>query len=212
VHGSSQECRVQRWIGLRRVAGGLGKGQQNQLAKTVLSGLIHPSGQIRLRNKSEEYEYSEKIRALAAMERLEHRHKIRLGDAILERILSGDAGPADFWALARIGARQMVYATVADILPRDVCEGWICKILDSSLPPSEQVTFLFQHLGRKSDHREVNISEEIVARVIEYCAPFPGGNRVQDLLCGTEILTREEQEAHVGDALPAGLTIEQEKR
>ena len=101
---SSLEMRIQQWICYRRIAGGLNKGQQTQLATKLLSDLFEKKGgAIEKIRKSDKYSYSEKIRALASFERIDSALKIKIGNMLVEKIINGSATGADYWALARIG-------------------------------------------------------------------------------------------------------------
>lgn len=200
----SQECQIQQWICFRRIAGGLNKGQQTQVASEMISTLFSSRGKIEVKGKGDLYSYSEKIRALASLERLEIPLKLKLGEAILQRLELQQAIAADYWALGRIGARHLVYGSVGQVIPNDLCIQWLERLLKLENPDQEQLWFVYEQLARKTDHRELNIPEalekEILSRIQD--------ERIVNLIHNATPLTKSEEERVFGDHLPAGLTLE----
>jgi molecular chaperone DnaK (HSP70) len=201
------ESFIQMWICFRRVAGGLNKGQQIQLA-SELTGTIFDkkTGKIDIKRKGDLYIYSEKIRALAALERLDLPLKIRLGDALVDRILHHSPASYDYWALGRIGARHLLYGSAGQVVPKELCAKWIEQLLRHQPITENQdaMIFLFRQLARKTDHRELNLSDSIIQKIL---ATYPK-NHLNQWLLEERTLTASEQEQVFGDQLPAGLLLE----
>ena len=192
------ESQIQMWICLRRIAGGLSKGQQMQLA-SELSGDIFDkkTGKIERKRKGDLYPYSEKIRALASFERLDLPLKIRLGDALVERILKDSPAHYDYWALGRIGARHLLYGSAGQVIPKEVCTKWVEKLLTHQ-PTSENresMMLLLKQLARKTDHRELNLSPATVQKILE---AFPQ-DHLNEWLLEEKAMTLTEQEQLFGD-------------
>ncbi|MBA3721297.1 MAG: Hsp70 family protein [Parachlamydiaceae bacterium] len=201
----TQECQIQQWICFRRIAGGLNKGQQMQIASEIVSTLFSSkSGRIEIKNKSELYSYSEKIRALASFERLDIPMKIRLGEAILARILRKEGASCDYWALGRIGARHLAYGSIGQVIPRDVCMKWVEKILQAEGLDQDLTLFVLGQLSRKTEHRELNLTDDLISKVVD--KDIQG--EIKNIIFDTRPLTQNEQEKIFGDRLPAGLLIE----
>lgn len=205
----SPELQVQLWICYRRVAGGLNKGQQMQAASDLIATLFSKrSGKIETGNKAELYAYSEKIRALASMELLEMSTKVKVGHALTMRIRSGNAASVDYWSLGRIGARHLLYGSLVNVVPKEVCEEWIEQILDVPCKEEGRLVFLLEQLARKTEHRELNLSTKLIDKIL---AKFEGtvhSQRLKDLLLHESRLTQREQEDIFGEQLPAGLILE----
>lgn len=202
----SSETLIQEWICFRRIAGGLNKGQQTQIAHEMLATLLpNKSTKIILNNKSALYPYSEKMRALASFELLEIPQKIRIGQALLSRILAGEAIPSDYWSLGRIGARHLVYGSAANIIPQEQCGAWIKALL--KMAPTELLMQLFAQLARKTDQREFSLPQAMVDDVISLFVHTSHHERFQELLSHSTHLTAKEQEHVFGDHLPAGLIL-----
>lgn len=201
------ECQIQKWICYRRISGGLNKGQQTQLANEIQPSLMpNKSNKIILKVKSDLYPYSEKIRTLASFELLDISQKIKIGQALLDRLLNGNTIPADFWSLGRIGARHLIYGSAANIISREECTTWIRALL--KLPISEHLMQLFAQLARKTDYREHHLAQTVVDEIISYFDQTPYQERLQQLLTQTSSLTTKEKEQILGDNLPAGLILE----
>ncbi len=201
----SAACAVAQWICFRRIAGGLNKGQQMQLASELVPTLLTgKSNQFEIKGKGAEYAYSEKIRALAAMELLDMPIKIRLGNALIQRIKAGQALASDFWALGRIGARHLAYGSLAYVVPKATCATWIEDWMKSAQLDGEEALFAIGQLARKTDSREVNLSPDILDNILKH---FPHSDRLHTLLHEGSPLTHKEQEHLFGDQLPVGISL-----
>ncbi len=203
----SSEHQIQKWICYRRVAGGLNKGQQTQLANEILASLFpNKTFKITLKSKNDLYPYMERIRTLASFEWLEISLKKKIGNAILSRILEKEGNSADYWALGRLGARHLVYGSAANVIPKDQCGAWIQQLL--KLPPSEHLSHLFVQLARKTDYRGNNIPQAIIDDITSIFSHTDHFERLQSLLSQNDALTLVEQEQVFGDKLPPGLMLE----
>ncbi|BBI18147.1 hsp70 family protein [Neochlamydia sp. S13] len=206
----SFECLIQQWICYRRIAGGLNKGQQIQLANDILATLLpNKTSKIILKSKNDIYSYSEKIRTLASFEWLDLALKRKIGLAILTRICADEAVAADYWALGRIGARHLIYGSLAYVVPSEECSRWIESLL--KLSPHDPLAHLLGQLARKTAHREVDISQTTLDNILNTFSLLPQHEHLQRMLTQTATLTLQEQEQAFGEKLPAGLILEREK-
>lgn len=201
------ECLIQLCICFRRVAGGLSKGQQVQVASELIPAVLDKKTiKMDLKRKGEHYLYSERIRALAALERLDLPLKVRLGEALMDRLLHHTPAHDDYWALGRIGARHLVYGSAGQVVPKDICTKWIESLLKHQPMPEnrEAMLFVLGQLARKTDHRELNISDAIRDKILEN---YPE-EYMRKWLLDEHLLTASEQEQVFGDRLPVGLVLE----
>ncbi|MBA3603527.1 MAG: Hsp70 family protein [Parachlamydiaceae bacterium] len=207
----SEECQVQKWICYRRVAAGFNKGQQLQLAHELLLLILNKrNGKIEVKGKSDFSQYGEKIRALAALELMDLPMKIKVGEALVERITKGKPISADYWALGRIGARHLLNGTKVNVVPKDVCARWIDVLLAlPELPESnvKELPFLISQLGRKTDSREINLSQVTVDKVLRHFADSPDLEMLEKCLLELTEMTEVEQDRIFGEHLPAGLLL-----
>lgn len=197
------ECQNQRWICCRRVAGGLNKGQQSQLAATLLSEIMGKKGKtITAGGAKVSPAYEEKIRALGSLELVDNGIKERFGDALLKRVITDDATPGDYWALGRIGARHLIYGSLANVVSSDVCARWIDGVLKAK--GKKRLRVLLGLLARKTGHREIDLSQDVIDKILEkFNTP-----RLKLLLTEATSLTQEEQDQFFGDHLPSGLVLD----
>lgn len=201
----NQEVQIQMWICFRRIAGGLNKGQQMQIASELITGLFDKKNS-KTDSGKKYYIYLEKIRAIASLERADLSFKVRIGEILTGRIVRGEAADVDYWSLGRIGARHLFYGSAAQVVPREICSDWIKKMIQSTQISANQesLIFMFGQLARKTDHRELNIPEFLVAELLE---KFPFAELKRWVLEEWS-LTEFEQEKVFGESLPSGLVLE----
>lgn len=194
----SQELLVQQWICFRRIAGGLNKGQQQQLVLPLLKELVV---EIQKRSKGSEYLYMEKLRTVAAMELLDLPAKKSLGQALLDKSTKQKPSKAECWALARLGARRLLCGSPLHVLPRELCTEWTEKLMEVPEINKEQLSFVLSQYIRQTDQRELNLSQAIVKKV-KLCCEISETEATQN-----SGYTLEEKEQLLGEQLPAGLCI-----
>ncbi|MCH9609696.1 MAG: Chaperone protein HscA [Chlamydiales bacterium] len=129
----NQEIEIQKWICYRRIAGGLSKGQQTQLFNALYPNLF--------KIKNEKYAYTEKLRALASFELVDSSYKTKLGNALIKRIEENKSERVDHWALGRLGARQLLFGSIANVVPKKVCDDWVARLEKTPWQDQEQTPF-----------------------------------------------------------------------
>lgn len=202
------ECQIQQWICYRRIAGGLNKGQQMQLAQNFMAQIFDKKGKLNIKGKGETYRYGERMRALASFELLEVAVKVKIGNALVDRILQGDALPVDFWAMSRIGARHLLYGSAANVVPAVTCAGWVNKLLGQKdhLNTAEMLLLLIS-LARKTDQREINLPRQTIEQILSLYANSEKAQELDKALTEESVLSSQEQEFLFGEQLPIGLTL-----
>ncbi len=201
---SDPEVETQRYICLRRLAAGLNKGQQMQIASSLL---IPEAGKAKELKGAERYQYSERVRALAAMERVELKMKTRLATQLLERIEAGVAVEAEYWALGRLGTRQLLFGSMANAVPADICSQWIQRLLKIDKADHHLLAFPLGQMARHTEHRELNVSQTLVEDVKAFFAGTQDSQRLLSLLSKAHRDDIAEQEELFGDSLPPGLLL-----
>lgn len=200
------ECQIQKWICYRRVAAGFNKGQQLQLAHELLPLVLNKrNGKIEVKGKADFYQYAEKIRALASFELIENGMKIKIGDALVERVCSGQAISVEYWALARIGARHLLYGSNSNVVPKDVCCRWIETLLASPQSNPKEFLFMICQLARKTDCREINLPQSNVETILQHFSASEGLADLQKALTELTPMSEQEQDRIFGEHLPPGL-------
>jgi len=206
----SPEVQIQRWICYRRIAGGLNKGQQTQIANDLVGMILSKkTAQIEIKSKSDLHAYAEKVRAFGSLELIDTSLKIRVGNALVSRITRGDAISADYWALGRLGARHLLYGSLVNVIPAGICEHWIGLLLEMSNDKREFMLSLLGQLARKTEYRDINLSSACIEAILSKLS-LTSDEPLHELLTEEIRLTRQEQEQAFGDTLPSGLLLQLE--
>lgn len=211
VYPKSEACRLAWWIVWRRIAGGLTKGQQEQIYDR-LAQLFLPSQKQKKKwheIKPTKQEAAEMLRTLANMERLSPEFKIKLGDELVERLNSPKNRQESqyFWALGRIGSRIPLYGPLNAVVPPQKAAQWITAALDMDWPEPDKAAFPMAQLGRKTGDRSRDIPDEVRARLARRLREIPGGERMARLVEEVVALEAREERVALGDTLPAGLRL-----
>lgn len=203
----SDEVRVQQWICFRRIAGGLKKGQQVQLAALLLPAFSDKkSKKMDLKNKAERYHYSEKLRAFAALELVDNPTKIKVGTNILDKIKDGTGSAADFWALGRLGARQLAYGTPANVLPSEIAASWAEGLIARKpLSSTDNEIFALGQLAAEVEQRELNVARELRDKILTLYRNTAHYDALTSAMTYRHHRSKEEEERIFGDRLPPGL-------
>ncbi len=188
---------IQLWIALRRVCGGLSRGQQQQVAAEVLPMLAE-----KIKTGRDEYIHSERIRLLASLEWLDRSVKLKLGTALANKIVAEKGTPADFWALGRLGARELLYSPLSCVLPATDVSRWIERLIETRQIERKSLVLLLGQLARKTDYREINIADVLVKAILDQIED----PQLAELLQRVCAVTREEKELQYGEGLPPGLS------
>jgi hypothetical protein len=199
----AHDVMLQRLICYRRLAGGLNKGMQMQLAREVIDSVVVKK---QLASRLNTSEYAEKIRLLGAFEYLDIAIKEKVGKLLIAKIAAGRGVACDYWTVGRMGARHMVYGSLGTILPVDACDTWIRGLLGGEAK-NEGMVFALGMLSRETDHREINVSKETRGDIYAFFDKTTYKERIKKYTAAEACLSHKEQAAVVGDDLPAGLTL-----
>lgn len=198
-----EDVHVQKCICFRRISAGLLKGQQMQIFNELFPLVYDKKKKCLLVRRRGGSAYTEQIRTLASLELVETNLKVKLGSALVQRIIASQGEPCDFWALGRLGARELMHGTAANICPKAICEEWIAQLVKLSDP---QLVFPLALMGRKSDCRELNLSPPSLEKIAEYLETHAGTSELA-LFKSDRELSFEEKEKYFGDSLPHGLSL-----
>jgi hypothetical protein len=206
-----EACRLAWWILWRRIAGGMSKGQQEQIYDR-LAQLFLPSAKQKKKwhqIKPSKQEAAEMWRTLANLERLPSSHKIKLGDELIRRLETrkGRQDPLHFWALGRIGERVPLYGPLNAIVPAQRANEWLKTLLDLDWPDPDKAAFPMAQLGRKTGDRARDIDETLRPKLSQRLRSTPGGERSARLVDEIVELEAREERVALGDTLPAGLRL-----
>lgn len=206
-----EACRLAWWILWRRIAGGLSKGQQEQIYDR-LAQLFLPSAKQKKKwhqVKPTKQESAEMWRTLANLERLSPASKTKLGDELVRRLESkkGRQEPLHFWALGRIGSRVPLYGPLNAIVPPQRANAWLRASLELDWPDPDRAAFPMAQLGRRTGDRARDIDEAMRSRLSKRLRATSGGERTARLVDEVIELEAREERVALGDTLPAGLRL-----
>lgn len=210
AHEKNEQCRGEWWILWRRISGGLSATQQQTLAAPLLAGLrAWDKGNRKRALKAQSNEWSEIWRMLAALEWLDVEHKIFLGETALKQIEKDGQqtwNKAAMWALGRLGAREPVYGPLNTVIPVEIIEGWIARLLklDLSGPSAHQTLML---LARRTNDRYRDISNTKRSDIIHFMESNEAPEHLVTLVKTAGRLDQSESSGILGDSLPRGLTL-----
>jgi hypothetical protein len=224
-HARNEQCRAEWWVLWRRIAGGLGAGQQDALAAPLLRLLAAPPGRAKARPKGSaggvpflggSHETAEAWRLLGALEWLEPETKIALGERILAALKQD--GPrvwngAGIWALGRLGARAPQHGPLNTLVPPETVEAWLDALLRREESGQENravlgpLCFAAVQLARRTDDRYRDVGAATRERVADWLAGLEAPAHYRELVMSGGSLDAEEQEVAFGESLPAGIRL-----
>jgi molecular chaperone DnaK (HSP70) len=211
AHGKSEPGKLAWWITWRRIAGGLGKTQQDQFWDRLSQLLLPGAKQAKklAEAKPSKQELAEMWRAIASMERLPIAHKVKLGEELLQRMATrkGREDGVHLWALSRIGARVPLYGPLNAVVPPREIQTWLAALLAHDWPEPDKAAFPLAQLGRKTGDRARDIDDVTRGKLAALVRTLPGGDRAVVLVEQVVALEAREERVALGDTLPAGLRL-----
>ena len=204
VYGNNPQVRSEWWIMWRRVAGGLKPGQQRQFIQD-LSPVMFPRKGSRV--KVAPQEYLEIWMAVANMELLLVKDKVKWGRKLLSELGDKRDAPQYFWSLSRMGARDLLYGPVDRVIPPEEAARWIAALLDREWKDPRPVLSAAAQMARKTGDRIRDVDEKTVRRVID--ALSRNGFSESDIRPLVDVMPMKNQEINTifGEVLPSGIVL-----
>ncbi len=193
------------WIMWRRVAGGLKPGHQRQIIQDLTPLMMPKKGS---KVKIPPQERIEIWLALANMEKLLVKDKIKWGDLLLTELHPKKCRPPLLWAFSRIGARELLYGSSDRVVPPDKVAGWIESLLTTNWRKPRPVGQALVQLARKTGDRARDIEPGLIERIIEWIHENElAGETPLRYLKEVVPIAGKEQNAVFGESLPSGLVM-----
>jgi hypothetical protein len=211
AHPKSEPGKLAWWITWRRIAGGLAKGQQDQiydrLAKLILPNPLQAKKLTEARPSKQEL--AEMWRAVASLERLPTHHKQKLGDELMRRLepRKGREDLVHLWALSRVGARVPLYGPLNAVIAPAKIADWLAQLCAWDWPEPDKAAFPLAQLGRRTGDRTRDLDDASRAKLAAVVRAMPGGDRAAVLVEQVVDLEAREERVALGDTLPAGLRL-----
>lgn len=204
--------RLELWIFLRRVAGGLSAGRQLHLHQEIFPYLQAPGSKkgkskAKLPKRPNVQEELEIWMAAASLERLPVDAKVSLGRALLERVKK-KTRPQELWALGRLGARVPLYGPIDRVVPSSEASVWLKSVLSLEVRSKDAAAHAAVQLARLTGDRQRDVSEEDRRLTQQWLEGDSGYDSLRTLLTeGRSGLSRQEQDWMFGESLPTGLVL-----
>ncbi|MDE3196665.1 MAG: molecular chaperone DnaK, partial [Acidobacteriota bacterium] len=187
--GNQVQNEIDWWIFWGRLAGGLNRNQQSDIVQRLLPFLVPKAGKKpqRINNSL----LREMWRTASSMELIPAATRVQLGDAILK------LGLQDFvlWCIARLGARQLFYGPMNQVLPASAATRWIEVLLKSGNSQDALVS-----LARKTGDPVRDVAPATFAAVRSKLTD-------ERLIAQLEGDAERDDLAVYGEELPSGLAL-----
>jgi hypothetical protein len=191
---SQVQCEIEWWIFWGRVAGGLNRNQQADIYQR-LAAVLMPRGAKKQRVNSSLLR--EMWRTAASLELLPIHTKTELGDYLVKHGKSGSFSASDLWCLSRLGARELLYGPINQVVPPITAVRWAEALLH--VPnAADALALIGRFTGDPTRDLPPATREAIRAKLPE------------SLLSGFEGEDERDQSAldrMFGEALPSGLVL-----
>nr|WP_300675153.1 Hsp70 family protein [Desulfoluna sp.] len=201
---NNNQVRSEWWILWRRLAAGLNPGQQRQFFQEV-SPLVFP-----VRGNGVKMTPQEQVElwmALANMERLITKDKVRLGNQLVKSLSPKKSPSQVVWALSRIGQREPLYGSVDRVVaPKDAWP-WIQKLLTGSWHDPKAVINALVILGRKTGDRMRDLDDEQREKVLSRAKDLGGGKKTLKPLSEVVAISSGDEKVIYGESLPTGIVL-----
>jgi hypothetical protein len=115
------QCEIEWWIFWGRVAGGLNRNQQADIYQR-LAAVLMPRGAKKHRVNSSLLR--EMWRTASSLELLPIHTKTELGDYLVKHGKAGSFSTSDLWCLSRVGARELLYGPINQVVPPITATRW----------------------------------------------------------------------------------------
>jgi hypothetical protein len=211
LHSGHDPCGLNWWILWRRVAGGLSRGHQEELASVVFP-LIIPALAKRAKRKpprGKSQEAAEMWRAAASLERIGAKSRAQLGEALVEQIEKKSAPKGTFWCLGRIGARKLLYGTREAIVRASTAAEWARRIMkvEKRTKEDDDPAACLLALCRLSGDRQLDVEEDVRSEVSAYLERLAVSEADRAPLLRVLEVDQTSESAAFGENLPAGLRL-----
>ncbi len=191
------------WIMWRRVAGGLTAGQQRQFLQDLTSVIVPKKG---AKKNIPPQPLLEIWMTIANMEKCSVKDKIKWGRYFLSELKQKKSRPQHFWAISRIGARELLYGPTNKVVPPYEVSLWIKKIIAVKWRDAKSVANALAQMSRRTGDRTRDLDPVMIEEVIEWMCENNCTSHTR-LLKEVVPMERQEESAIFGEDLPSGVVI-----
>lgn len=191
------------WILWRRIAGGLTSGRQRQIIQDLRSTLIPKKG---AKVRVSPQEHLEIWMAVANMERLTIKDKTEYGRALLSELHPTKSKPQLFWALSRIGARELLYGPVDRVVPPRETGDWLTRLMSGQWNNPRPVGAAIAQIARRTGDRSRDMDPGLIDDAVVWLENHQMTEET-GWLTSVRHMARQEEAAVFGESLPSGIVL-----
>ena len=200
-YANQVQCEIDWWIFWGRVAGGLNRNQQNDIYQR-LSGYLLPRGGKKQRLNSSLLR--EMWRTASSLELLPIGAKTELGEALARRVKAGDFRESELWCLSRLGARELFYGPLNQVVPPAAAGRWAEALLPLD---SSGAADALASIARRTEDPARDLAPATFAAVRRKLENLPHAARYVSILEGEEERDEQALGRIFGEELPSGLVL-----
>ncbi|PYT24602.1 MAG: molecular chaperone DnaK [Acidobacteria bacterium] len=198
-HANQVQCEIDWWIFWGRIAGGLNRNQQIDLYQRIAPLLLPRAGKKLRLNSSLEREI---WRTASSLELLPIQTKTELGEALIRTVKAGKARESEFWCISRLGARELFYGPMNQVLPPSPVSRWV-----DALQPNPAAADALASLARRTDDPMRDLPPATREAVRQKLAALPNSERLLAVFEGEEERDERTLGRIFGEELPSGLVV-----
>jgi molecular chaperone DnaK (HSP70) len=205
IHSKNTQVCSEWWVLWRRVAGGLSAKQQRYMSQKI-SGMLRPKksiAKIRLAPQEE----LEIWMALANLERLSAQDKTDWGRLLLDQLKAKKAKPQYWWALSRLGARELLYGPVDCVVSASEAASWIDAILVTNWRNPKPAGEALSQLARLTADLKRDVAPEILEKCIAWLKSYEWSEPCLARLKEVIPIAPQEQSVLFGESVPSGIVL-----
>lgn len=201
---NNAQVRSEWWIMWRRIAGGLKSGQQRQFLQDLTPVMLPKKGakvRIALQERLEIW------MAVANLERLMVKDKIKWGRVLLDEITPKKCKPQHFWALSRIGARELLYGPADRVISPAETARWVKTLQEQPWRNVKAVGNALAQMGRRTGDRMRDLEPEVLDGLAQWMGEHEIPETTIRLIREVVPLEKQEETSIFGESLPTGLVL-----
>ncbi|MBI4877200.1 MAG: Hsp70 family protein [Acidobacteria bacterium] len=201
---SQVQNEIEAWIFWGRVAGGLNRAQQIELFQRLAPTLLARGKPPRVNSSL----LCEMWRAAASFELLPLHSKTELGEALLARARKGDARESEYWCLARLGARDLFYGPINQVLPPATAARWAEALVSiGKLPPPAAALEAVALIARRTGQVNRDLPGATLTLIRRRLEESDRSEKLLALLEGASARDLASLGRVFGEELPSGLVF-----
>ena len=200
IFADDLQCRVERLVLLRRIAGGINASEQQALYRRY----ERRDGNKKKGRLNRQLDYEE-WRLLASLEHLPANTRALLGQQLLAKIRKEPRDAIWLWSLGRLGARIPLYGPRHSVVAAEIASEWLKALLD--LSTSATVASAIALIGRRTQDRSRDVDEAICDEAISRLTGLGIAEDTISLLSKYVPPGRADTVRSFGESLPPGLQL-----